>query len=265
VADRGTVSYLYDGSFRGLLCCFAAAKEAGSIPFAVMRNDAAGLVFGERREIKKESRLAEQAGALVVESMGEGALRLAREAFYADRAGKELAVLQFFFFGLERGRAALSLLADARVAPVWEAARAYGRELEHYRGFVRFAEHQGALFAAIRPRAFILAALGAHFRARLAREDFLIYDLGRKIAFAYAKGRAGLFPAAEFTPPPVEAGEAFYQELWRLFFHRVAIPERKNTRCQNNLIPKRYREGMTEFEEGGLKTNRCVNLSSSEK
>lgn len=41
--------------------------------------------------------------------------------------------------------------------------------------------------------------------------------------------------------------ELQYRRLWKTFFETVAIPERKNPRCQDTFLPKRYRGVMTEF------------------
>ena len=38
-----------------------------------------------------------------------------------------------------------------------------------------------------------------------------------------------------------------YSELWKTFFHSIAIKERKNARCQRNLMPLWFRKNMTEF------------------
>ena len=38
-----------------------------------------------------------------------------------------------------------------------------------------------------------------------------------------------------------------FESLWAEYFEHIAIAERKNPRCQNNLIPKWYRKNMVEF------------------
>lgn len=38
-----------------------------------------------------------------------------------------------------------------------------------------------------------------------------------------------------------------FEQLWSQYFKTIAIEERYNPRCQNNLIPKWYRKNMVEF------------------
>ena len=41
--------------------------------------------------------------------------------------------------------------------------------------------------------------------------------------------------------------ELRYQELFRLFYHTIAIQERKNDKLQKGMLPLRFREYMVEF------------------
>ena len=39
------------------------------------------------------------------------------------------------------------------------------------------------------------------------------------------------------------------EELWRVFFQTIAIKERKNLRCQQSFMPKKYWQDMLEMED----------------
>ena len=51
---------------------------------------------------------------------------------------------------------------------------------------------------------------------------------------------------AEETKEP--SGDV-YAELWKTFFASIAIEERRNPKCQRNMLPLRYRKYITEFCE----------------
>ena len=42
--------------------------------------------------------------------------------------------------------------------------------------------------------------------------------------------------------------EKEFQELWKSFCKSIAIEERTNPRCQQGLLPLRFRHCMTEFQ-----------------
>ncbi|HSA34375.1 MAG TPA: DUF4130 domain-containing protein, partial [bacterium] len=45
---------------------------------------------------------------------------------------------------------------------------------------------------------------------------------------------------------PVEEGQDIYEKMWRRYFKDIAIPERRNPRCQRRFMPVRYWKYLTE-------------------
>ena len=54
----------------------------------------------------------------------------------------------------------------------------------------------------------------------------------------------------EFLAGRAEREEEF-QMLWRTFCRTIAIEERRNPRCQQTLLPCRFRPHMNEFQTAG--------------
>ena len=42
-------------------------------------------------------------------------------------------------------------------------------------------------------------------------------------------------------------GYMHFVDLWKVFFKSIGIEQRKNPRCQRNMLPLWYRKHMTEF------------------
>jgi len=40
--------------------------------------------------------------------------------------------------------------------------------------------------------------------------------------------------------------EQFFQDLWKEYFHNVSIEDRKNTKRQQQFLPKKYWKHLTE-------------------
>ena len=53
---------------------------------------------------------------------------------------------------------------------------------------------------------------------------------------------------AENDVPEESEEEKEYQALWQKYFDYIAIKERKNSNCQRNFMPLRYRKHLTECQ-----------------
>ncbi|MCM1101347.1 MAG: TIGR03915 family putative DNA repair protein [Clostridium sp.] len=129
------------------------------------------------------------------------------------------------------------------------------RENDHLRGFTRFSElENGILYGEIRPKNDLIPFLMAHFADRFAGENFVLRDAGR--------GLFGVHPAGEewyllrgahlmWEEPCFSASEEKYQNLFRQFCQSITIDARRNAGLQQNMLPLRFREFMTEFKAEG--------------
>lgn len=104
------------------------------------------------------------------------------------------------------------------------------------------------LYAKIRPKSNVLAMVAPHFADRLPSENFLILDVGHSIAAVHPADRPWfLTPLTKEQADMLLAQNADqYPDLWKTFYHMIAIKERKNPKLQRNMLPLRYREFMTE-------------------
>ena len=120
--------------------------------------------------------------------------------------------------------------------------------------FVRFQKTVDELYyAVIEPDYDVLPLISNHFTSRYADQRWMIYDARRKYGLYYDGGSTA-FVQVNFSE---EAGagqlhtildekEAFYQELWKRYFHSVNIASRKNMRLHVQHMPKRYWKYLTE-------------------
>lgn len=103
------------------------------------------------------------------------------------------------------------------------------------------------LYARIEPDNDVIELAARHFSDRFRNERIIIHDVGRNKAVIAWHGR---WIVSAFAPEDVPAAtkeEREYRRLWKQYFDHIAIMERKNTRCQNNFIPDRYRKHLTEI------------------
>ena len=117
------------------------------------------------------------------------------------------------------------------------------------RQFVRFSVMQGdILYARIEPDHDVLELIGDHFSERFRNDPFLIHDVRRGKAMAGYQGKWYITSFAENDVPEESEEEKEYQTLWQKYFDHIAIKERKNSNCQRNFMPLRYRKHLTECQ-----------------
>lgn len=132
-------------------------------------------------------------------------------------------------------------------------ARNCQREWEHFRGFLRFMEtKQGILAAKFTPKNRQIELLMPHFADRFPQENFLIYDATRKYCGIHPAGKEWFLVIENLDEQFSEEGygaQKQYEELFRVFCDTIAIKERTNKSLQRNMLPLRFRDHMTEFQQ----------------
>lgn len=171
--------------------------------------------------------------------------------FEEDRAS---AVLGYLVRAFATGSRIREYLADPYVMRVLELSRKVANECQKFYGFLRFRDTGSFLFSELEPKCDVLPVLAEHFSDRYPNEDFIIYDKKRKYALVHPAYQECFFATGEeFRQNLTDKGMSGYQDefelLWKRYFKSMAIKERKNERCQNNLLPKWYRKTMLEVQE----------------
>lgn len=161
-------------------------------------------------------------------------------------------IYRFLILGFARGGCALEMLSAPPVMRLLELSRRAGHEADHFREFVRFVSLGGQAYAAhLEPKCNITSVLAEYFADRMPSEHWLLIDDRRRIAAVHPKDEAFYMTVLSGEDlaglREAEAGEDRYPALWKEFFRAVGIAERRNEKCQQNLLPLRFRPHMTEF------------------
>ncbi|MBO5199380.1 MAG: TIGR03915 family putative DNA repair protein [Lachnospiraceae bacterium] len=162
-------------------------------------------------------------------------------------------IYRFIVLGLNMGRRTSDQLSDPHVMSIFEKDRQVGNEAHHYLGFLRFSRvKEGVLFAEFEPKGDITAIVAPHFADRLPDENFIICDRRRRKAAVHPAGDQWFLTevSEELLQKMEESSDRGdeYRNLWKVFFTSIGIEERRNEKLQNNLLPKRFRSMMTEFQ-----------------
>lgn len=244
------VSYCYDGSFQGFLCCVFESFSKKEIPSAILPPEEGQTSLFFQREIETRPDLARRVAA-GLNRLGPPVRERVTTGFLADEPGKELILLRFVRLCFERGPSATQMLGNADVSAAFELERAVNNESCKYIEFIRFEQREDMLGAIIHPRHNILSLLRGHFCSRLPDEDFLIFDATHGMALLRRNGSVCYMQMKRYTPAP-DPAEEDWQALWKRFFHALTIEERQNPTCQRTHAPKRYWQDMCEMQPDPL-------------
>ncbi len=127
-----------------------------------------------------------------------------------------------------------------------------GKEVEHFKEFIRFHEVDGRYVAHIEPKSKLLMALGHGFMDRMPSEHWMIVDDVHMEAIIHPKDEDFFYRKINKEELErlllTENANDEYTDMWKVFFGAIAIEQRENYRCQRNLFPIWTRKHVVEFQ-----------------
>ena len=157
------------------------------------------------------------------------------------------AALGYLIKGFSMGAQVTEALSDPYVMRIMELARKVDNESHLFCGFVRFHDLGKFLYSEVDPKCYVLPQVMEHFEDRFPNEHYVIYDSRHKMALVHPAQGDSFFLSGEEWHVDMSAYVDGFEELWAQYFEHIAIKERKNPRCQRNLVPMWYRKNMVEF------------------
>ena len=252
------LTYSYDGTFDGWLCCVCESYEKKEIPGKIralpgndINNYGLDDIISEElftsKTIETRQDIAARVRNGITEKIGNGFLRLLERVFCSCIPEKEEQMLLFTHKGFRYGMRILNLRQDPVVCSVHKGLRDLGREIDKWYGFVRFSDMHGILVAVIGAKNNVLPFIARHFTDRFHNERFMIFDGNHQMALVYRPGRCAIVPVESFSMAEAGEEEKLYRTLWQNYYEAIEIKPRHNETCRRNLMPKRYWEYLTEM------------------
>ncbi|MCM1308256.1 MAG: TIGR03915 family putative DNA repair protein, partial [Butyrivibrio sp.] len=214
------------------------------------------VMFAEYRDVAADCAKAARVAAAVIGKISPEAYELVYYACLSCDEERGNAVLQFIRKGIRLGAAVVDDLRDYNVMKVFELKRNAFREMEHYRGFLRFVQQGDCLLARFEPRNNLLVPIAEFFCDRLRQENYAIVDMARgKAAVCRANEPFYLcdVDADKVRNIEYEDAERALDGLWRTFESAIGIEARYNPGLQRQNMPLRFRKYMNADEGGGVR------------
>lgn len=241
-------TYLYDGTFYGFLSLVFHCYATKTLPQKIFSEkeyisnflDSTTLI---ETDLKKAQRVFDG----IEKNIGYTTLYNTYYAFLSCEKKKEINLLYYLCDGFELGPKINHRLSVSYVFQVMSMKKRSFGECHRLKGLLRFQELGNHLYyASLHPDNNILEPLGHHFINRFPQQNFMIQDKRRDISFLYNGKEYQIIDSHDLKIPTISEEEQKYQELWKLFFHTIAISERKNPRCQMQYMPKKYWKDLIE-------------------
>ena len=218
----------------------------GDIAIAIGENHTISL-FAEQKEVSTDLDKAQKTLLSIQNKISYLAYKRVLSALCHYDLERANVVLGFLIKGFPMGARVLEDLADPYVMRVTELARKVDNESHMFCGVVRFFDLGKFLYSEIEPKCHVLPQIMEHFADRYPNEHYVIYDKKRRVALIHLAYADSVFVTGDQWNIDLSQHEDYFERLWSQYFKSIAIEERYNPRCQNNLLPKWYRKNMVEF------------------
>lgn len=235
-------AWIYDGTFDGLLTAISLLHESGERPEALSPVEQTQLgLFAAPVSVTSDSARAGELLKALRERATAGVVRAVAFVGLSELPDLEMALFDFVELAFRHGGGVLGYHANPAVRRVTETARKVGAEIHRLKGLLRFRDtEEGLLWGPLEPDHNVIVPVALHFRRRMPRERWMVHDVRRELAVLWnGKELEELEGAAIPAVRPTES-EGEVQELWRTFYEKVSIAERRNPRLQRQHMPRRY-------------------------
>ena len=233
-------NYYYDGSFDGLLTViFIAYKDRKNNELRIIVKTGQLLLGLDDINVITNFSKARRVEKAICDKLSQNFLNNIQTCFLSCDKNKDIVIVHTVYKALKQGKEILNSL-DEHAFYLNKLVKQVLNERHRYLGVLRFKEMKGGtMFSTIEPKNNVLPILIYHFKNRMKRERFAIYDKKRKMIAYYDTKKVEIFFVKSLEIEWSDE-EIKYSELWKTFHKSISIKERENKKLQQSNLPKYY-------------------------
>lgn len=241
--------YVFDGSFDGLLTSISRSLERNDIEGIIDESYDRENLFADYINISTDKKNAERLFARIENIFPSSSLHHIMCAYLSDVKGSYDSIRRYIGFGLSAGKKTDMHLSQSEVYELHRLSLKVRTECHRLLGLVRFElVEDGLYYSKISPDHNIISMIAPHFRRRMGIERWMIHDSNRDLAAINTSAGLKYSNIAIEKTPELHEDELEYRSMWKSYFKKIAITERKNPRLQRQFMPQRYWKNLTEFQ-----------------
>lgn len=246
---------LYDGSFDGLLTSVFEAFEYKYKDVEIKNRERFQQenMFSEIHDVITQNEKSDRVLKKLESSIGKSGIKQLLMVFLSELPESEDLIFSAIKQSIKSpDNNVLQNFANDDILQISKICKSVSRERHRMTAFVRFEKLKDDIyFAKIDPDFDVLPLIRKHFKDRYADQKWMIYDLKRHYGLFYDLQDCEFFyPDSTFNlnqyQQKFHEEEINYQELWKSYFTKTNIKERKNIKLHVQHVPKRYWKYLTE-------------------
>lgn len=243
-------SYLYDGSFDGLLTVWFCAYRDTEVLKICRQSDYQPDLLSQPLYIETQTDKAARITRSVYERLSADTMRNLYILYLSELPDCDLLGLQYLHLCYESGASINRAKHHPIIRRVDDIRQKVLKEYDHMRGFLRFQKlNNGVYYGRFAPDHNQLPLLMPHFQKRFSDQQMLIYDKKRSCAALFNDAESVMIPfTAKQSQQLLDSCEDTCYLLFRQYFQSITITERSNLRLQAQYLPHRYRTYMPETQ-----------------
>ena len=246
----------YDGSFEGFLTCiFQIFDEKINVLGISYSEQLQPDMFSTIESVLTDNSKAKRVTSGLIKKGSSAVVRKVHYAFLSEQMGIEMKLLSYikliFFSKIPVDKD----FSNPVILEIQQIVKMVHREKHRMEAFIRFKlTKDDIFFAVMEPDFNVLPIILDHFERRYADQNWIIYDLKRKIGLYYNLQKTN-YISLEITKnndlntqnsAVYKDEEIEFEQLWQQYFKSTNIKSRVNMRLHIQHVPKRYWKYLTE-------------------
>ncbi|MBD3582219.1 TIGR03915 family putative DNA repair protein [Flavobacterium selenitireducens] len=252
------ITYVFDGSFEGLLTAIFDSYELKSIHVSVIceKRHQPGLI-GDDHIVTTDEIKARRVWQGLKKKLPPDWQQRFYNTYLSELPESFQHLFDFAHYIFDNPKGAETNFGNASVMAVSQTDKSVNRERHRMKAFIRFQKtSDGIFYAPIEPDYNVLPLIATFFKNRYADQMWIIYDLKRKYGLFYNLEKVEEIKidfvsetesSTSFLPAKaVDENEELYGLLWNDYFRSTNIPARRNMKLHLQHVPRRYWRYLTE-------------------
>ncbi len=242
------ITYLFDGSFEGLLTCVYAGYYEKEPDRIIDTDKYEASLFDTETFIITDREKANKVAYAIISKLSEDFFHRIVNTFFSEDYDAGTKIFKLLKLAFKTGPEIIKNLVDPIVSDVMDLSNAVSRENHLMLGLVRFSKLKGDIYyCQFSPTYNQAPLLAEHFADRLSDQIWVMHDVRRNIAVFYDKSKWYVNAFEGNDNFEISDDELLYRELWKEFHKKVAISARENPTLQRSHMPKKYWQYLIEM------------------
>jgi len=239
--------FLFDGSLDGL---FSAIYDAYyfKVPEHIYTEKFYQIELGSQyHRVETTIIKSGKVQKSILEKLSKDIMDHILKVFLSEEVDCATCIYMFLKIAFKRGPSIIDDLSNPVIMKFRDYSKMVARETHLLIGLLRFKKlDNGIYYCEFSPSYDQIRLLSSHFADRLNDQYWIIHDVSRKYASFYDKEdwytkKIDMDPNINY-----DKGELKFQGLWKEYFEKIAIEERKSEKRQMGMMPKKYWKHLVE-------------------